>query len=247
MLHQELQSKDGGSFRVIKVITGTLGSIMSMQSLHVSNECKMSILKRGIEKSTILRRDMYVNGLVSEMLVRPFCDKDGILKLQHELYGNLMNLEVKGLGREMTHLSLLISKQRRALKSICSNEVFKMCNDFLQSRRASEMISFSRENETIWKAAVLDKERQLESIDKWLGLVSNIYRGFQYYDEAMNAQCLKFGGLAVAGTMHVDIEPGGKGILNPTTRSICGLRHQLTGLGRLLILLWTIQKATGTG
>lgn len=37
------------------------------------------------------------------------------------------------------------------------------------------MVDCGRENEVLWKAAVLEKEKQIESMNKWLGSSSGIF------------------------------------------------------------------------
>lgn len=71
-------------------------------------------------------------------------------------------------------MNCLASKQIRILRTITTDSVFKLCIDYLNNRKASYNIHFGKENEAIWKAALLDKIEQTESLDKWLKMVSTV-------------------------------------------------------------------------
>lgn len=85
-----------------------------------------------------------------------------------------MNIVSKSIEKEVVSLNSVAAKERRLLKSITDDNVFKLCNVYLQERKTSEMIDLGFENEATWKKAMLDKDKQAKSIDEWMKMVKVI-------------------------------------------------------------------------
>lgn len=190
-----------GQIRVTNVITKSLARILKLQSFAVKKECRSNIVKRGLDRSVILERNISVNCIITDLLSDQFCDKDEVLRLQHHIYRNLMELEVKSIAKERTFLNAMIAKERRILKSITTDQVFKLCNDFMQKRRTDEMISLGSENEVLWKGALLEKEAQAKSIDEWLNLINAISLDKNCGDMYVSKEFRKFANVSFSDTM----------------------------------------------
>lgn len=93
---------------------------------------------------------------------------------ERDMYRAMMNLEIEAIGKEMTSLNCVISKQKRLLKSFTSDSVFKICIGFLVSSKASGLIKFGKRNEDLWKAALLAKKECDASLDKWMKFVKSV-------------------------------------------------------------------------
>lgn len=110
-------------FNVAKTVVEKLRQIMRLQSVCVYNECRIVVLQRGIDKGVVLERDPSINSLTTKMLRAPFCDRDGILKFQHQAYHEVMSLEIKSLVIENVNLNYLMSKLRRSVRAITADNV----------------------------------------------------------------------------------------------------------------------------
>lgn len=206
-LCDEIRPMTKSPVQVSSLIVKVLSRILKLQSLVVSKECKLNILKRGIEKNVILKRNLNVQCIVTDLLDNQFCDRDEILRFQHFMYINIMNIEAKSIEGEITSLNCIASKERRLLKSITDDNVFKLCNVFLQGRKASEMISFGYDNEASWKKAMLSKDEQVKSIDNWLKMVKVIAVDRQCGDEIISEEFTALSSLSVSSTVIDSIEP----------------------------------------
>lgn len=162
------------------VIIEMLMKIKDLQNLRVEKECKINILQRGLKNNTIISRDLNVNAMISSLLKDPSCSRDDVLALQHRTYHSLMSIEMTNLKRELTKISSISAKERRILKVISSDDVFKVCIDFLSFQNASETILVGKKNEALWKVALEEKDAQVKSIDCWLKAVSKVDAEYQY-------------------------------------------------------------------
>lgn len=115
-----------------------------------------------------------------------------------------MKIEVSCIDKELTTLNALAAKQRRLLKSITLDSVFKMCSGFLESKKASDTIEIGKDNEILWKKAVNDNVDRKLSIEKWLKTISSINAECQYDDNLLHTNLT---GLLVSSTEHMDITP----------------------------------------
>lgn len=186
------------------MIIDALSELSKLQSICVIKESRKNIVKRGIEKCTILSTDNDVQSIVFNLLKIPFCDKDEILKFQHNVYHSLMKIEVSCIDKELTALNALAAKQRRLLKSITLDSVFKMCSGFLESKKASDTIEIGKDNEILWKKAVNDNVDRKLSVEKWLKTISSINAKCQYDDNLLHTNTTS---LSVSPTEHMDITP----------------------------------------
>lgn len=152
-----------------------------------------------------VKRDLDVNNIIVSLLSNRFCDKDEALAFQHAMYSSLMNIEISSLRREMTKLNEICAKERRFLKTITFDDVFKMCNNFLSFKKASDTISEGRKNEMLWKLSCDDKEVQTESIEKWLNIVSHVNAKYPFDEVDVENQKLK--ALTVSVNKGVNIQP----------------------------------------
>lgn len=207
-LSKQLGSPGPGSTNVTVLIINTVTRIKNVQCLSVSKECERNILNRGIERNVILKRDSSIQNIVSNLLNSQFHDKDGVMQFQHFMYKNLMALQVKGIEKEVVALNCLSSKQRRILKSITTNSIFKLCSDFLNNDKASCSIRFGRENELVWKAALVDKNIQTESMDKWLKMVATVTSGYSSGDVFIDETFSSMNGLKISKIERISINPG---------------------------------------
>lgn len=118
-----------------------------------------------------------------------------------------MSLKVKGLDREITSLNSLGSKQRRFLKAISTEPVFKLCVDYLTLDKASWNIRCGRMNESIWKAAFTDKADQVKSLNDWLKMASSTIKLFESEEVFVDEKLSWLSSLAVSKCEMVDIPP----------------------------------------
>lgn len=206
-LNEELNVDKKGTMNVAKTIATTIGNIMRMQTITVYNESRINILKRGMKRSVVLERDLNINRIITGLMEKPFCDKDEIFKFQHQMYYRLMETEIKSLEKENTHMGLLLAKQRRIMKSITSDVVFKLCNEYLKNRKAEETIDYGRENEIAWKTALEEKERQSKSMEQWLKTNTSIKKTMEDEKGIMVSHLQVFNGLTSSKVVHVNIEP----------------------------------------
>lgn len=154
--------------------------IRDLQNLRVEKECRINILERGLKNNVIIGRDLNVNAMISSLLKNPSCSRDDVLALQHRTYHSLMSIEITNLKRELTKISSICAKERRILKVISTDDVFKACIDFLSFQSASETILVGKKNEALWKIALEEKDAQVKSIDCWLKAVSKVDTEYQY-------------------------------------------------------------------
>lgn len=84
--------------------------------------------------------------------------------------------------------------------------MFKLCIDFLDGSKAACMIQCGRDNENIWKAALVDKDEQLLSLDKWLKLSSAITASHKYDDVFLGEKMLLMNDLRVSTNESISIE-----------------------------------------
>lgn len=77
-----------------------------------------------------------------------------------------MSLEIKSIEKKVIVINCLASKRIRILKAITTDSIFKTCIDYL-NRKAFCNIRCGRESELVWKTALLDKDEQTESMEKW--------------------------------------------------------------------------------
>lgn len=162
------------------VVIKTLMQIKHLQGLHVRKGSEINMLERGIKRAVVINRNKGINDVISSLLDNPFCDREEVLSLQHKLYHSVMTIEIGALKRELTQISEKMARERRILKSITTEKVFKMCVEFLTFHNASETVHSGKNNELIWKAALEDKELQANSIDRWLKLVTSIATEYRY-------------------------------------------------------------------
>ena len=47
---------------------------------------------------------------------------------------------IEGIGKVITYINSLMAKEKRVLRSIVTDYVFKLCNDFINKRRTEEMV-----------------------------------------------------------------------------------------------------------
>lgn len=140
--------------------------------------------------------------IVRSLLDDEFCNKEEVLKFQHELYGYLMKIEVNGLKRGITEFNQQGSKKRKLFKAIAPDDVFKICIGFLENRKAFELIENGKKNELLWKGAAARKEEQMTSIDKWLSIAEKISSSFSL------EECYSFlQGLSLSDTTVLSIRP----------------------------------------
>lgn len=132
-------------FKVSDVIIKTLSRILKLQSTVIKEEGRLSILKRGIDKNVILERNTNIQCIVTDLLTNPFYDKDEVLRFQHAMYHNIMDIEAKAVEKEMTSLNCVASKEIRLLKTLTDNDVFKLCSNYLQERKANEIINIGKD------------------------------------------------------------------------------------------------------
>lgn len=123
------------------------------------------------------------------------------------MYRNVMELEVKSIEREMTAYNAIAAKERRLFKAITSDEVFKLCNGFLQEKNTNEMVDSGFENEQLWKKALLDKEKQVRSIDNWLKMIKVISVDEHCGDASITNAYNELASLSVPETVINSIEP----------------------------------------
>lgn len=189
------------------LIVRSVARIANLQRISICKDSKKNILRRGIERNVILKRDPYIQGIITNLLSSPFHDKDETLSFQHHMYRTMMSLEAKSLEKESVSLNCLIAKQRRILKTITTETVFKLCAEYLVDRKAAYTVLYGRENEVAWKAALEDKEEQSISIDKWLSLSSSVSNMYDCDDAFVNEKLALLNGLQVSKGESVDIYP----------------------------------------
>lgn len=192
--------------QVVRLITDTVSRIANLQRCSVVKDCEKNILTRGMERNVILKRDLNIQSIVTDLFSSPFHDRDEIIKFQHFMYKNLMSLKVKSNEKEVSTINCIIAKQRRFLKTITTNDVFKLCVDFLDGKKASCMIQCGKENENVWKAALVDKDEQVESLDKWLKLSSAITTAYKYDDFFLSEKMLLLSDLTVSTNESINID-----------------------------------------
>lgn len=173
-LFNDMTSDNGGTVNAAQLIVKTLSGVSKLQSLSIYKKSRTNFLERGIKQCTIFGRDVNVNAIVSGLIESRFCDRDEVLKFQHNVYNSLMSMEIKKSEREVEYLNSTAAKKRRLLKAITTDEVFKDCVNFLESRKVIETIDSGKRNEVLWRDALEQKVTQLSSIDKWLSMVSSI-------------------------------------------------------------------------
>lgn len=137
----ELRSPDGGSTQIVQLIVKTLSKVLRLQSLIVFKQCRKNLIKRGLEKNTILNRISDVNNIVDDLLSKPCCDRGEIFKFQYDVYFSLLTLENDSITKELKNLNVEACKQRRLLRSLVSESVFKICNDYLTSCKANDLVN----------------------------------------------------------------------------------------------------------
>lgn len=112
-----------------QLIVNTLADIVKLQTKYETCNSKRTFLNRGIEKCTILEVDNDIQNIVWKLFNNPHYDKESILRFQHQMYSDIMKIEMGCLEREMTKLNELAAKRKRFLRSICNDELFKKCNN----------------------------------------------------------------------------------------------------------------------
>lgn len=170
-----MKTAEKGTVRLSEIIIKSLSRILKLQSVVAEKECESNIVKRGIDRNVILKRNVSINCITSDLLTGRFSDRDEVLSFQHFMYRNMMDIELKRMGREITSLNAIIAKERRILKAITTDEVFKSCHEFIKKRKTDEMISWGSDNEVTWKRALLEKDKQEKSIDEWLKMVDTVF------------------------------------------------------------------------
>lgn len=204
-LLDELESIEREPAQSSRIIINSLMKIQKLQSLSVYKECRINILERGMKHNTILARDLNVNNIISHLLSNPFTDRDEVIALQHKMYLSLMSIEISSLKKEITRLNELCAKERRFLKSITFDKIFKTCTEHLQFQKASDMILMGKKNEMLWKVSLEEKLCQERSIDDWLKIVSKINIEFQ--GEVISIRDLRLNNLTVSKSESVKISP----------------------------------------
>lgn len=207
MLDCELGSSENGSIQITRLIITTVSRIKRTQFLSVCKESEKNILNRAIQKNIVLHRDPNIERLMYNLLSNKFTDKEGTMKYGNDAYKTKMSLEVKALEKETTDLNRIIAKQKRVLKSITPESIFKICVNYLTNERASSFIHFGSRNEAIWKSALFDAESRNLSLDKWSRTVSSIMSEEEYGDEFINEQMLQLCNLRMTRTEKVYIGP----------------------------------------
>ena len=209
-LRDELAADNESSTQVVHLIVKAMSRIMDLQRLSAEKESKRNFVRRGLEKGVVLDRDVDVQKVVTKLLSNPYGDRDGVLRFQDSIYKEMMQLESKALEGEMVELNRLGSQQRRFLKAIATESVFKICVDFLTVERAACINRCGRQNEVVWKAALIEKEARDKSVNAWARLTANL-KGACKDDDLFKAgkssaiSCLSFSN---GGT--VDIPPTGE-------------------------------------
>lgn len=203
-LKEELAGISKGSERVSQMIGKALSDLVHLQNISVDKDSKRAFLRRGIEKSVVLNIDKNVQDITRRLLSNPNHDKNLILTFQQDVYSNLMKIEMDGLGREITRINSLAAKRRTFLRSICDDDLFKICNDFLTSAKARESTRVNQENELAWKNAIADKSKQDSSIEKWLKVMSEINAHDNVDPECVNLKAMR---LSYSQVMRVDVHP----------------------------------------
>lgn len=171
-LSESLKLSSANTNQIIQLIIDTMSRILNLQNRVVDKEFELSLLNRGVEKSVILKRDMNIHNITMDLLKGLYCDKNKVLEFQHFMYLNKMKIETKSIEKEITTLNGHSAKHRRVLKTITTDEIFVKCNSFLQYQKVCYMNYWGKRNEAIWKTALEDKEKQNESIDEWMNMVS---------------------------------------------------------------------------
>lgn len=174
VLKNELNSTGSNMIHVSVLVVKNVSYIKSVQEVCVSVESKKNFLKRAIEKGVIFEKNPGIESVITEMFGNRFSDKDGIIQFKREMYMSKMKLDVKSLEKEMTALNCIVSSQKRLLKNITSDTVFKICLDFLTSMKASSLIRIGKENEVLWKSAIMENDERIESLEKWEKFITSI-------------------------------------------------------------------------
>lgn len=164
---------------------------------------------------------------MTDLLADPFCDREGILQYQHAMYRKMMELEIQSIGKEMTSLNAITAKERRVLKAITTDEIFKLCNGFMLKRKTDEMIALGFDNEGQWKKALLDKDEQAKSIDSWIKMIDAILLDKFCGDTTVSKEYRNFVNLSLSKTIIYDsIEPHipfSNGNLDDTDEMLIGI------------------------
>lgn len=190
-----------------QLIVNTLADIVKLQTKYETCNSKRTFLNRGIEKCTILEVDNDIQNIVWKLFNNPHYDKESILRFQHQMYSDIMKIEMGCLEREMTKLNELAAKRKRFLRSICNDELFKKCNNFLIFKKSSEIIKISRVNESLWKVAVDNKIGQTELLNVWLRTVSSVHDNCEYADPPVLRESISITNLSFSRNECVDISP----------------------------------------
>lgn len=202
-----LESNTESSVQVVHLITKAVSRIATFERLSVEKTSKRNLLRRGIDNSVILRPDPNVQCIVSNLLNAPGCDKDDVMRFQHCVYKDMMSLEIKSLDKEIMGLNCLGSKQRRFLKAITTEPVFKLCVDYLMLEKASWNVRCGKKGESIWKTAMIDKDDQVKSMDNWLKLTATLESSVESADLFVGQKLSWLNCLSLSKCEKVDVPP----------------------------------------
>lgn len=137
-LRDDLITNGKGTDKLSEMIIKSVSTILKLQSVVTKKESESDILKRGIERGVILQRNVSINCIVTDLLSEKYCKSDEVLRFQHVMYLNEMEIKIGNIGREITSLNAIIAKERRMFKAITTDEIFKSCNIFLQKMKTND-------------------------------------------------------------------------------------------------------------
>lgn len=149
-----------------------------------------------------MKWDVNIQNIVTGLLNSPYHVKQEILKFQHFMYRNIMNIEIMNNEKECTALNHLASKQRRILKTITTDAIFKNCCNFLQYQKTLYYRYWGRRNEYIWKTALTDR------FNRWMvQMVSNVFHKHQSDIVFINGKIALMNNLKVTMNENISIGP----------------------------------------
>lgn len=131
------------------------------------------------------------------------------------MYASAAMIEINCLKREITELNKRSAKERKFLRTMTTDDVFKMCCDYLTFKKASSGIFFGKRNELLWKLTYERKEAQIESIEKWLDIASKIGKEYDFEEIVERSDLVKKDKgeaessaitIAEIGVMNADVE-----------------------------------------
>lgn len=206
-----------------QLIIDKLCDLIRLQNRFCVIEGRKAILAAGLKSLVVIEENESVVDLVSKLFRSPYCDKDEVFKLQHNIYVGLIKIELGGIDKELISINARSARLRRDLKLISNDDVFKLCNDLVDKKKLNDRKDIGHVNDRIWSVALEKKKANDVMIKDWkeaLSAVHDFYKNDdQVPDKSVSRKSIE--SLSTSSMVFASFEPiGVEGIESLSTSSM---------------------------